>query len=216
MTTDTNAIARREEAGGRARAPFPVTLICSWCEHPFVAVVWYATQRRAYCSDMCRDVARNDQRRPLADRFWPKVNKDGPIPEFRPDLGPCWLWTGSKTRGYGAIYGGSQTEAGRNLPIAAHRIAYELCVAPIADGLTIDHLCRVPACVNPLHLEAVTQAENILRSEGMSARNARATHCQRGHLKTEATTYRYPDGRTECAPCRRLRWAAFSSTRSRS
>lgn len=69
----------------------------------------------------------------------------------------CWLWTGNKTpAGYGRFW-----LNGRN--VQAHRAAYEFHIGPIADGLTIDHLCRVTSCVNPAHMEPVTLAENIRR-----------------------------------------------------
>ena len=93
------------------------------------------------------------------DRFWVKVDKNGPVPAARPDLGPCWLWTGTKLpKGYGSFY----YLAGRRA--YAHRFAYELLVGPIpADRPQIDHLCRVTSCVNPTHLEPVTNRENTLR-----------------------------------------------------
>jgi hypothetical protein len=110
------------------------------------------------------------------DRFIGKVDKNGPIPECAPDLGPCWLWTGSvMPRGYGKV-----TIAKRRL--LAHRIAYEAFVGPIPEGLTLDHLCRVRRCVNPGHLEPVTVRENTLRSPvAPAAINARKTHCVHGH-----------------------------------
>lgn len=82
-----------------------------------------------------------------AERFWRKVTKTD----------RCWLWTGSlQSRGYGCVgFGGKR--------YLAHRLAYEWLVGPIPDGLTIDHLCRVKACVNPAHLEPVTGAENTRR-----------------------------------------------------
>lgn len=111
----------------------------------------------------------HNRTKPLPERFWPKVNKNGP--------NGCWLWTASLTRGYGVFHMGG----GASNMAYAHRVAYEWLVGPIPEGLVIDHLCRNPACVNPDHLEPVTNRENILRGEGASARNARKTHCDLGH-----------------------------------
>jgi len=109
----------------------------------------------------------------------------------------CWFWLGELNGcGYGRVYMGKRR-------IAAHRIAYELWVAPIPEGLTIDHLCRVRHCVNPDHLEPVTQKVNTLRGEAPSAINARKTHCQKGHEFTPENTRRLPDGRRVCRTCRR-------------
>lgn len=79
----------------------------------------------------------------------------------------------------------------------AHRVAYELLVGPIPDGLQIDHLCKVRNCVNPEHLEPVTQAENLRRSEAWAGVNSRKTHCPRGH------SYSHTDstGRRICREC---------------
>lgn len=81
----------------------------------------------------------------------------------------CWIWTGAKNaKGYGSLRVGSKSHL-------AHRWAYTLLVGEIPAGLTVDHTCRVPACVNPAHLEPVTNAVNIAR------RFAAQTHCKRGH-----------------------------------
>ncbi len=106
----------------------------------------------------------------------------------------CWPWRGTLTEGYGHI--------GRNPVSSAHRYAYELFVGPIPDGFSIDHLCHgwdrdcpggvtCPhrSCVNPAHLEAVTQGENVLRSAlTMPYVNATKTHCPRGHAYTPENT----------------------------
>ena len=115
------------------------------------------------------------------------------------DENGCWIWQASKRpNGYGQV-----RVAGRNM--LAHRWAYELLVGPIPDGLVLDHLCRVIACVNPAHLEPVTQRENTLRGEGLPAQRARKTHCVHGHEFTDANTYRDPNrnGRRTCRICAR-------------
>jgi hypothetical protein len=89
-----------------------------------------------------------------AERFWAKVDKKGPPSKERPDLGPCWLWTGARGQGgYGSTGKGG-----------AHRKAYRLTKGPIPPDFQIDHLCYVRNCVNPAHLEAVTRLENIRRT----------------------------------------------------
>ena len=102
-----------------------------------------------------------DPRLPL--RFWAKV-RIGSIPAHRPDLGPCWEWTGARNNdGYGEFVVGSRTD-GNNRLVRAHRLAYETLIGPIPDGLESDHLCRSRSCVNPGHLEPVTHRLNLRRS----------------------------------------------------
>ena len=75
----------------------------------------------------------------------------------------CWLWTGAKQKGYGAVqYRGRLHRA--------HRAVYTELVGEIPDGLVLDHLCRVPACVRPEHLEPVTQRENLRRGVNVGLR----------------------------------------------
>jgi hypothetical protein len=94
--------------------------------------------------------------RPLADRFWEKVNKDGPV--VRTELGPCWLWTASAgiTTGYGRINLG-RTEGVET----AHRVSWLLSVGPIPDGKHVLHRCDVRRCVRPSHLFLGTNDDNV-------------------------------------------------------
>lgn len=85
----------------------------------------------------------------------------------------------------------------------AHRAAYELLIAPIPNDKVIDHLCRNPSCVNPDHLEVVTQRENILRGIGPSAIHARKTHCPRGHPYSGDNLYISPNRQRRCRTCQR-------------
>ena len=132
--------------------------------------------------------------RPLADRFWEKVDKGG----------ECWEWTGNTfSNGYGCIHGGR--DAGQKFNLLAHRVAYELTVGPIPEGLTLDHLCRNILCVNPAHLEPVTIRENVLRGDGVSARAAKVTHCPQGHPYSGDNLHVRPDGSRHCRACHRER-----------
>lgn len=94
-----------------------------------------------------------------ASRFWDKVDL-GVLGERASD---CWLWTGAVSP---AGYGTFTTDGGRagSRRVRAHRYAFTTIVGPIADGLELDHLCRVRHCVNPAHLEPVTHAVNLHRA----------------------------------------------------
>lgn len=127
----------------------------------------------------------------LADRLWAKVDKSG----------DCWLWQGVVNHhGYGVINVG--TIAGKPKRVRrAHRVAYELTVGLIPDGMELDHLCRVRACCNPAHLEPVTRTENQRRGRG--------THCHAGHPFDEANTYHAKSGQRMCRACHRERAARY-------
>jgi hypothetical protein len=83
-------------------------------------------------------------------RFWRKVNKTE----------TCWLWTAGK-----AYWGYGWFGVAHRTPVLAHRYSWELANGPVPEGLELDHLCRVTACVNPAHLEPVTHAENVRRGD---------------------------------------------------
>lgn len=126
-------------------------------------------------------------RRTLEQRFWEKVEKTD----------TCWLWTGWGVRhnGYGLIWVADR----RPTQQQAHRISYELHKGPIPAGLQIDHLCRNPACVNPDHLEPVTQSENVRRG----LRGPRE-FCPRGHAYAEHGRRRADTKTMRCLECHRI------------
>ncbi len=121
--------------------------------------------------------------------FWEKVDKNGPVPPARQELGPCWLWLATMMpNGYGQF-------TIRKKKNYTHILAYEWTVGMVSDGLELDHLCRNRSCCNPSHLEPVTRSENIRRGilpamslkwmPKMNARSAEVrrarTECKNGH-----------------------------------
>jgi hypothetical protein len=126
---------------------------------------------------------------PHPARFWAKVQKtEG-----------CWEWLGARTKaeGYGVYRLNNRNHV-------AHRVAYELNIGLIPEGMQIDHLCRNRLCVNPAHMEVVTNQVNQLRSNGAGGVNARRTHCAQGHEFTPENTYLNPRGDRNCRTCRKL------------
>ena len=166
-------------------------------------------------TSMCLEIA-DSQRRPCAggepmltdaevDRFWAKVEK----------AEDCWTWLGYKRGGYGRF------APRHRLDLAAHRVAYELLVGPIPEGLTLDHLCHTESdclggddcphrsCVNPDHLEPVTMRENTLRTtNNIVGINARKTHCKYDHELSGDNLITYRNGQRACRTCKRRIWRA--------
>lgn len=131
----------------------------------------YGCERRHYAKGLCTmhyarwrkhgDPHRVDKPKMIGtpeERFWPKVDRHGPIPDHQPQLGPCWLWVAHRDRkGYGRLGVLS------NRAYLAHRFSYELLVGPIPDGLSLDHLCRVPSCRREVIDAGVRDSENRKR-----------------------------------------------------
>lgn len=99
----------------------------------------------------------------FTERFWRRVDKNGPTPLHCPELGACWDWTGGRNRvsGYGRVT--YRVAPGVFRGEYTHRIAYWLVCGPIPDGKELDHLCRNKACARPSHLEPVTHLVNVRR-----------------------------------------------------
>lgn len=131
-----------------------------------------------------REGDRVTDRESVEARFWPKVLM----------VENCWEWLGAITgNGYGGFWDGKRY--GR-----AHRISYELFRGPIPAGLGLDHTCGNRRCVNPWHLEPVTQRENVRRGD-----RCRRLVCASGHEEYGLRG----DGSRYCLACNRERVYAF-------
>ncbi len=129
----------------------------------------------------------------------------------------CWNWVRALTTdGY--------PSAGINRKVYnMHRISYRVYVGPIRKKMTIDHLCRNTKCMNPAHLEQVTNRVNILRGNCKSAVNARKTHCMRGHEFNKENTKICKKGKGKtaraCRTCLRAkdkrRWEKYRTSQAR-
>lgn len=119
----------------------------------------------------------------------------------------CWMWTGGITgSGYAAF-----TTEGRT--ISAHRHAYERKHGRIPSGHQLHHLCEQRSCVNPAHLVCLTPRRHLRLHDNVTSRNARKTHCKRGHRFTASNTYRTSNGGRECYTCKRMHWRRNAARR---
>jgi hypothetical protein len=130
---------------------------------------------------------------PLEQRFWAKVEK---LPSG------CWRWTAFCDKaGYARL-----RQAGRGSEVLyAHRLSYEMHKGPIPVSRVLDHLCRNRWCVNPDHLEAVSNRVNVMRGVAPTVLASVAGICTRGHSLDGDNLYVSPQGKRQCRTCRRLR-----------
>ena len=132
-----------------------------------------------------------------AERFWSKVR-----------MGPgCWEWASGKNPfGYGMF---AVTRDRQRKWHMAHRYAWCLTFGEESDRLVL-HRCDNPSCVNPSHLFAGTQSDNVqdMIAKGRHG-NIRKTHCPRGHLLTMTSR-----GYRACRPCRAVQSAEYRRRKS--
>jgi hypothetical protein len=120
----------------------------------------------------------------VKDRFESKVLKTK----------SCWIWQASKNdKGYGMFWLNGRY-------VRAHRFFYMIFKGALDSSLVIDHLCKNTLCVNPNHLEQVTQAENVRRGSAGKINNsqARKTNCPKGHEYSRLNK----SGHRLCGKCR--------------
>jgi len=135
--------------------------------------------------------------RSTEDRFWSKVRVGDP--------NECWPWMAGKVGGYGRFSGPS-----RRL-VLAHRFAFELLRGPIPAGRQLHHVCENPGCVNPSHLNPVKPRQHTVKlsPNSIGYKNARKTHCPKGHPLTGSNvTVKKGKGYTGrgCKQCQRDRY----------
>lgn len=104
----------------------------------------------------------DDPRLTVEERFWSYVDKDGPIPAHRPELGQCWLWQTPGPNGYGMLHIEGKY-------VGAHRFSFELAYGDLPPE--VDHQCHNRACVNPSHLRRADRKRNIENFTKLSSRN---------------------------------------------
>lgn len=194
----------RSKRGG---PELPPKLNSQWVE-----CSWPGCDARSHARGLCKRhyykakrwaTPRKPTTRPsIEERFWAKVDKNGPISKLGT---PCWLWTGMLSpKGYGQFKS--------PISIMAHRNAYTFVKGAVPAGLEIDHLCSNRACVNPAHLEAVDHPTNVRRGAAGPGKLPR-THCRNGHPYTDENTHFTPNGGRRCKTCAKATQARYHRRR---
>jgi len=125
------------------------------------------------------------------------------------DFSECILWAGSVNEdGYGVLTL-KLGDAVRS--ITAQRIIYTLFWGEIPDGLVVDHECRNRLCINPYHLRAITNRQNILIGMCVAAQNLRKTHCVAGHPLSGDNVLIVRGGDRSCRMCAQRRKRAWEN-----
>lgn len=140
-------------------------------------------------------------------------------------IGGCHLWTG-KLNAYG--YGMITISGGKKRQRRVHIVAYETLIGPVPEGLVLDHTCHLNngscaggvtclhrRCINPDHMMPRTIAENVMRGVGLMAKQARQTHCKRGHPLSGDNLYEWKGTRL-CRTCRALNYANWQKRQEHS
>lgn len=162
------------------------------CSNPSRTRSWCHAHYRRWrkTGEIAASVAIQPKGLPVSERFRAKIDKKGPVPAARPNLGRCYLWIGPvNSSGYGAFNIDGQT-------FGSHHVGWLLAGgAPFLPGLVLDHLCGVRRCVRRSHLDPVPQPVNMRRAAeaALAAAGRDASLCIKGHLRG--------DGR--CAQCQK-------------
>ena len=149
-------------------------------------------------------------------RFWSKVDKNGPTPQHKPELGRCWNWLSSLSpSGYARF-----RSRGQIFSNYAHVFSFVLHFGKVPTGKEIDHECRNRGCCNPSHLRPLTHRDNVLCGQTIPAHNLTKSECVRGHERTPENSYIDGQRKKQCRLCEAIRnrergWKSGSATDGR-
>ena len=131
----------------------------------------------------------------LEQRFWKKVDKEGPVPDVEGVDTGCWLWTAGlgAEKGYGYF-------RFKGVMSRAHMLTYEESYGAVPEGWHVHHLCEVRICVRPDHLEALSPKEHAAKGNQILKEGGR---CLLGrHEVSVVGVQKRSDGSSVCAGCR--------------